>query len=402
MGEQPRGRQVTLSEAAWALLALALPLTIAGANGSWMLLTLALLSAGALSGWRRAPLPLAAPLAAALAAGLLSTALARTWNSHALLGDLHRLWISVLFGVGAAAISHRARRRTGLFFALGAAAASLVGICQAVHARAATGLWGRAHAWVHPVTYGELIAFAALGAAALLAAPEQPFPRRRAAWAWAALALYGAALILSGTRGAVLGFGAGVLVMLLAAPRLRRLSFLALPALAAAFAAADRLPGGGGRSLWRGWAAPTRGWAAQGGEQYFRFTLWHSAWGMFLERPITGVGPGNYRANYSRFAAVGPDNEATAGSAHNLIAHQLAERGLLGFACVAWLFAVLWIRAWRRSVREVDAFGLWAVSATAAFAVMNLTEVALQVEQVWMTFFFIWSLGVLGPAEAAA
>ena len=53
-------------------------------------------------------------------------------------------------------------------------------------------------------------------------------------------------------------------------------------------------------------------------------------------------------------------------------------------------FYVLWRRSYERARLNPDAFNLWALSSTAAFTVMNLTEVALQVEQVWMLFFLIW------------
>ena len=87
------------------------------------------------------------------------------------------------------------------------------------------------------------------------------------------------------------------------------------------------------------------------------------------------------------------------GNAHNVYLHQLAERGFLGLIL---LLAALWLMllgAWRAEQARRDAWTLWAAAATAAFLVMNLTEVAWQTEQVFTLFIFVWLLGA-GPRPA--
>ena len=69
----------------------------------------------------------------------------------------------------------------------------------------------------------------------------------------------------------------------------------------------------------------------------------------------------------------------------------MAERGLLGFAALAIVLAVLTVLAWRRARKNPNAFNLWAAGSMVCFLVMNLTEVAFQNEQVTTLVLFIWA-----------
>ncbi|MBI4423595.1 MAG: O-antigen ligase family protein, partial [Elusimicrobia bacterium] len=270
------------------------------------------------------------------------------------------------------------------------AAVALVGIGQACLGLARTGAWTRAHAFVHPVTYGELMGFAALASLAWLCARDmraQPAAKRRAAQL--ALAATLIALVLSGTRGAILGVFAGAFA-LSALPGRRWLALAAVPLAAASLLAADLLPQGATRSL----LLELKG--RQSG-QSFRLVLWTAAADMFREKPWLGTGPGAFRSQLPRYSAAGLDGERSFGTAHNLYLHHLAERGALGLASTLWLLGAMAWGAWRRARDDADAPGLWAWCAAAAFPFMNLTEVALQTEQVWMSLFFIWFLALARP-----
>ncbi len=73
-----------------------------------------------------------------------------------------------------------------------------------------------------------------------------------------------------------------------------------------------------------------------------------------------------------------------------------AGMGALGFAALAGVWTVFLRRAWRRCRARGSAWNDWALAATAAFFIMNLTETAFQNEQVTTIFLLIWT-----RAEAA-
>ncbi len=344
--------------AAAALLALALPVSIAATN-----IALGLLTAAALLS-RPDPSRLKRPafyaLLAYVAAAALSAAAcpAPAESLRAVLKDAHKLWALGLF-----LLAVRPSRRVALSLGAGFAFVAGVGVWQKV----AGGL-PRAHAFVHPVTFGEIMAFAVLGA--LCFAGREDGRRRGAALALAALCA--CALALSGTRAAAVGVAAGLLAAGLLDRRLWRWLVL--------FAAA----GAGAFLLRRHGSVPLL---------ESRGALWDVAWRMFKDHPWLGAGPGRYRALFPQYHTGVLEGEFDWGSAHDLYLHQAAERGGLGLAALAAFLGALLGGAWRRARRAPNAWTLWAFSAVAAFLVMNLTEVALQVEQAAALFLFIWTLG---------
>lgn len=386
---QVTGAPAATREAAWVVLGLALPLSIAGANVGWVLLLLTVLFAaasGLKTDWRAAATPLLVPLGLCLGTALLSAAAAPSFSWGALKGDAHRLAFTAVLGLGLAGLPKGARLKALAGFVAGAGIAAAAGVTMLAWSSRESGQWGRAQAFVHPVTYGELMSFATLALAALLASPgELPKGASARRSVWALLAAVAAALVLSGTRGAVLGVSGGLFAVALAVPRLRRLAMAGVPAAALAFAAADLLPQLGRRSVLAEWSGS--GTTLQS----FRLTLWSAGWRMLESRPATGVGPGNFRTEYPRFAALPSDREQAFGNAHNLFIHHFAERGLIGGAATLLLFVLLWLRA-LRAARQPDALSLAALGATVGFTIMNLTEVALQTEQISMAFFFLWLL----------
>lgn len=392
--------------AAACLFALALPLSIAGANVGWGLILAALLahrlSGGAVpwSSLRRAGLlaPLTAFLAVSLAASLLG--LAPDHSLRFFHQDAHKLWIYALLSVALTLEPGRAPLR---FLAAGASAAAVIGIGQ----------WGagvlrwvlredisisgltRAHAFVHPVTYGEQMALFLIGAACF-AGSSRGRPRRSAL---ALAALFGAALFLSNTRGAMLAALAGLGSVALALPAWRRKALLAAPLALAAFLAMDL-------SRWdRSFVAETLGWEepdyAQGG-QWMRLHLWGAAARMGLDHPLTGVGHNNYKKAFPRYFQGKLDGgESVWPTAHNLYLHHFAERGAAGLAALGWLLWAMLAGAFARARESPDAWNLWALGTTSAFLVMNLTEVALQVEILWLLVFFIWTWAEVRHREKA-
>ncbi|MBI2789623.1 MAG: O-antigen ligase family protein [Elusimicrobia bacterium] len=381
-------RSLTPVAAALALTALALPLSIAASNIALALLALALIlrartdGRAMLSAWRSEPV--LAALAAYAAAGLLAAACSSAPGPSLrdAVKDLHRLWAMGLF-VAALAVEPGAPLLPALGLSFGAAA--LTGAGQVLLGGLKGGMMVRAHAFVHPVVFGEQMAVAALGGACVLLRPGERDARGRAAVAAFAL-LAATALILSQTRMALFAAAAGFAVVALLEPRARR---WALPAMALVVVSAltwEVMPNGG-RTL----SALFRYDPAN--PQQVRWTLWDTAWRMFRDRPWTGVGPGGFHRLFPSYHASALDGETHWGSAHNLYLHQLAERGLAGAAALAALLGLMASRAVRAARTTPDARALWAAGAVCAFLVLSLTETSFQNEQFSALLLLVWAWG---------
>jgi O-antigen ligase len=371
-----------------ALLALLVPLSIAGTNLSLGVLSVAVVANLFLGGWTRAfgawrEEPAVRAVGVYIAAGLLATAfgfgLAHSLHDNA--KDFHRLWsLSLLV----AALALEPGMTAWPAFAAGFSLAAAFGIRQSALSMLHGERFVRAAAFVHPVTFGEIMGLGALGGLCWLARPSRPGPAPRAA-AIAATLLCVTAMTLSQTRAAMLAFAVGAVVVAVLEPRARRWAAtgLALGGLGAAAAQwARSLHGEFGRA------------GAQAGQaaEQSRLILWGVALRMFRDHPLTGVGEGHYSTLFDRYSPP-YEGEAHWGTAHNIYLHQLAERGLLGFAALILLLGVLLTRGWRAGKKRNDAAALWAAAAAPAFMIMNVTETALQTEQFATLFLLIWALG---------
>ncbi len=84
-----------------------------------------------------------------------------------------------------------------------------------------------------------------------------------------------------------------------------------------------------------------------------RLAHWDAAWQMFSRRPWLGVGIGQYAVEYPAVAL--PRWQDPLGHAHNYYLHTLAETGLLGLAAYLIVLLSALALAWRRA----RSFGLW-------------------------------------------
>jgi len=95
-----------------------------------------------------------------------------------------------------------------------------------------------------------------------------------------------------------------------------------------------------------------------GGTSFFRVKLWLSAWRMFLDHSLLGVGPDNFLALYrSRYILPEAWQEPNLSHPHNLALDFLSRLGVLGFAAGAWLVAGFWLTAlaaYRRLAAAAD------------------------------------------------
>lgn len=107
-----------------------------------------------------------------------------------------------------------------------------------------------------------------------------------------------------------------------------------------------------------------------------RMAHWQAGWNMFRDRPIFGVGPGNFNAEYSDYF-VRTQFRFSQGHAHNYYIHALAETGIVGLMLyVSMMIAALGlaVRVALRSAGLALALALGAIGTTAAVMAHNVFE----------------------------
>ncbi|MBI5631771.1 MAG: O-antigen ligase family protein [Elusimicrobia bacterium] len=376
--------------AAILLFCLCLPLSIAGVNIAAGMWTIAL-------GWtaRRRALdwgdlrrPALLALVGYLLAGLLSSifGVSPAESLRPFLKDLHKPWLLLLCFL----TPRELRPKEALpALAMGFAAAALVGAGQSLFTRAGDGsVWVRAHGFVHPVTYGEQVALAWLGALCFWLHPNSDEKAGTERFlAGGLLAICSVAFLLNQTRGALLGLVAGFAAVSAMSNRLRcRLSWVAGTVVLVSVLW-EILPTD--RSLVR--TVLQQGLEPLRNRQMDRVILWKVGLQIFSDHPWLGAGPGNYRTLFPDYFHGILANQRVWGSAHNLFVHQMAERGLLGLGALLAFWAALWSSALDLARREGGAWSLWAMAGIAAFFFMNFTEVAFQNEQASALVLFLWA-----------
>jgi O-antigen ligase len=166
---------------------------------------------------------------------------------------------------------------------------------------------------------------------------------------------------------------------------------------------------------------PTRGRAtalarsaAEGNYQEltsFRLPAWDVAWRMFLERPVTGVGPGGFAARYMSYKLAGDElhpewltlGNENFGETHNDHLQLLAEGGLPAFV----LFAIVAVRVALLSFRvpadsdERRFVKLFALPGVVAFAVTAMAQFPMQLTEASAVAIFgaalchVWGAGAV-------
>jgi O-antigen ligase len=97
----------------------------------------------------------------------------------------------------------------------------------------------------------------------------------------------------------------------------------------------------------------------QSGTGFFRVNLWLSAWRMFLDHPLLGVGPDNFLYAYRSFYILPSAwQEPNLSHPHNIGMDFLSRLGMLGFACGVWLMVGFWRAAFRAPTRSGETAAL--------------------------------------------
>ncbi|HEU5288849.1 MAG TPA: O-antigen ligase family protein, partial [Candidatus Limnocylindria bacterium] len=219
----------------------------------------------------------------------------------------------------------------------------------------------------NPDFYGQFLSAAAIAGAAIALFSDTP---RLRALAGGLAALSTVLLVLTATRGAVIGLVAGAIalgVLWLRRAGATRTALARLALAGAAFVAAlglavlttplgDRL------------VALTEVANIQD-----RVLIYSSATRIFLDHPVLGVGFENFAVAYPGYEeAEGIKNNRTQTSAHNWLLHVAATTGLVGLAATAAVLGAFAFHVWRRA-RDPDAPALLAAAgALVAFYASGL------------------------------
>ena len=128
-----------------------------------------------------------------------------------------------------------------------------------------------------------------------------------------------------------------------------------------------------------------------------RLEMWKVAWQTFLENPLVGVGPGNYKLALQGYVDSLTENTPPETKingltkllkfdhAHNDFLHVLAERGILGFLAFFGAMAYFFAFFWKRRSYQFASDGLVFLSA---FAIFLLTQSLLS-HALTITFYYL-------------
>jgi len=207
-----------------------------------------------------------------------------------------------------------------------------------------------------------------------------------------------AGLVATYTRGAWIGFAAGVLTTAATVRRGRWLLLAGLLLLAGSALLAPREL----RHRFLSMADPEEAGVRE------RVYMWRSGLAMWWERPVLGIGPGGVKREYPRYALPEATKKRTS-HVHSTPLQILVERGVLGLA--AWLtiwaaFVIRSIRLLRRLPTEAAAERVLVVGSLAAivaFLVGGLSEYNFGDSEVVMVAWALMALPwATGQAQAPA
>jgi putative inorganic carbon (HCO3(-)) transporter len=351
--------------------------------------------------------PLAVPLAA-FAAVTVVAALASERPVESLLSARSLLLAAIFYVLIDALSDARAAGRFVRALAAATAAVAVLSVGQVVFCPAlgplATAPWtplvpglarfttkcGRAHGFFS--IYMTLAGVLSL--VLLVSLPRGGSWRARAGWTAVWLAS-GTALLLTYTRGAWLGLLAGLVAVSVLRKRAAVLGAALLLVMASTVVL---LPGVRQRA--ESMVDPRDPTARD------RLLMWRSGWAMAADHPLLGVGPGQVKHAYPRYAA--PDALRQARShLHSSPLQILVERGAVGLAAWIWLYVAFFWRAREILRRHAAAPGAarhlvtGAVGAVVAFLVGGLTEYNFGDSEValvaWAVMAVVFAAGAHGP-----
>jgi putative inorganic carbon (HCO3(-)) transporter len=216
----------------------------------------------------------------------------------------------------------------------------------------------------------------------------------------AAVGLLAAAMVMSWSRGAWLGFAAALVAVNVVRSRQTTMIFAALLGIAVlilALGGLDLLPDALVQRFTDFLPFVSVGdlRAVQVTDANYavieRMAHWQAALGMWTDHPWLGVGIGNYAAVYPAYAL--PKWPDPLGHAHNYYLNVAAEAGLLGLMAYLLLWGVAFWQAWK-AVRAST--GVWRAVAAGVFGVLTHLAVHNFFDNLWVHNMYVHVAILLG------
>jgi hypothetical protein len=145
---------------------------------------------------------------------------------------------------------------------------------------------------------------------------------------------------------------------------------------------------------------------ADAGTNVERLLLWETAWNMVRDRPLLGVGVGNYRRFQGDYIRSEVPLRMTRTHAHNIWLQAAVERGVLGMLALLWLAVSVVVEAFR-AVRRLPAGGLphalaaGSLAALSGFLIDGFVQNNFGDSQVALLFWLVAGIVVVSNRSAA-
>lgn len=120
-----------------------------------------------------------------------------------------------------------------------------------------------------------------------------------------------------------------------------------------------------------------------------RLLIWQSAYNMFKDHPVLGVGLGQYKDNYQNKYISPKAKEPLLGHAHNNFLQMLAENGLVGFVGFAALLVCFIGYSLRKFFKEHNIYYLMVSMSALALVLQGCTEYNFGNSAVMKSFWLV-------------
>lgn len=104
-----------------------------------------------------------------------------------------------------------------------------------------------------------------------------------------------------------------------------------------------------------------------------RLLMWKSAWSMFIDHPLAGVGVGNYKEQYYK-KYISPMAKEKQIHAHNNVMHLAATTGIIGLVGFFSMFSYFLYESFKNWRRKREIAPLIFFIATLSFLIQGLTD----------------------------
>lgn len=120
-----------------------------------------------------------------------------------------------------------------------------------------------------------------------------------------------------------------------------------------------------------------------------RFLMWSSAWDMFKDNPLLGVGLGQYKDQYQNIYVSPLAKEPKLEHAHNNIMQMLAENGIIGTLGFLIMVGYIILNNLVNWFKSKEIFSLMIVASTTALLLQGLTEYNFGNSAIVKVYWFI-------------